>query len=117
MLGVLFVVRNRAKAGWGQGDWAKIISQHNQFSSMSVAGDSQTVLYPDVRDPSFLQVLQIVDTVYDGSRDDVLTNGALYYADLGSPAYHKGGWFDRFIAGDQETHPRVAQIGTTTYFK
>lgn len=117
MLGVLFVVRNRLKALWNGGDWCKIIAAHNQFSSMSVLGDSQTVAYPDVRDPSFLQLLQTVDSVYDDSRKDVLTNGALYYADMASPGYTKGGWFDRVIVGDPAKHPRAAQIGTTTYFK
>lgn len=117
MLGVLFVVRNRAKAGWGTGDWCRVIDAHNQFSSMTVLGDGQTVEYPDVRDPQFLQVLQTVDAVYDDEKKDLLTNGALYYADLASPAYDKGGWFDRTIVQDPANHPRVAQIGTTTYFK
>lgn len=117
MLGVLFVVRNRAKAGWNNGDWCKIIDARNQFSSMSVLGDSQTVAYPDVRDPQFLQILQAVDTVYDDTRKDLLTNGALYYADLSSPGYTKAGWFDRVIVGDPTNHPRVAKIGTTDYFK
>jgi Cell Wall Hydrolase len=116
MLGVIFVVRNRARAGWSEGDWVKVIAARNQFSSMSVLGDSQTVDYPDVRDPSFLQVLQLVDSIYDDERTDLLTNGALYYADLGSPAYDKSGWFERAIVGDPANHPRVAQIGTTTYF-
>jgi hypothetical protein len=119
MLGVLFVVRNRARAGWSQGSWSKIIESHNQFSSMSVVGDSQTVAYPDldVRDPGFLQILQIVDSVYDDTRPDLLTNGALYYADLNSASYTKGGWFDRNIMQDPARHPRAAQIGSTSYFK
>ena len=116
MLAVLYVIRNRAKAGWGGGSWSKIMEQHNQFSSMTVLGDGQTVAYPDPRDPLYLQILQLVDTVYDDSRADNLTGGALYYADLGSPAYHKGGWFDVNIAQSKD-HPRVATIGTTTYFK
>jgi hypothetical protein len=116
MLAVLFVVRNRSKAGWNGGDWAKIIEGHNQFSSISVLGDSQTVEYPDVRDPAFLAILQSVDSVYDDERQDLLTNGALYYADLGK-GVTPGGWFDRNITQDPATHPRVAQIGTTTYFK
>lgn len=116
MLGVLYVVRNRAKAGWNSGNWSKNIEAHNQFSSMTIAGDSQTVLYPDPRDPQFLQVLQLVDSVYDDSRPDNLTNGALYYADMGSPSYNKGGWFDRNVV-QSPAHPRCAQIGTTTYFK
>lgn len=117
MMGVIFVLRNRAKAGWNSGSWIKNIDAKNQFSSISVIGDSQTVVYPDPRDPSFQQLMQIVDTIYDGTREDNLTNGALYYADMGSPAYNKGGWFDRNIAQNPTEHPRCAQIGTTTYFK
>lgn len=116
MLAVLFVVRNRAKQGWSQGNWSKIMETHNQFSSMSVLGDGQTIAFPDVRDPNFLQILQAVESVYDGTRQDLLTSGALYYADMGSPAYHKNGWFDVHIVGDPERFPRIAQIGTTTYF-
>lgn len=119
MLGVLFVVRNRAKAGWENGDWIRIISAHNQFSSMSGLDDSQTVMYPDQRDPQFLQflqILQMVDSVYDDTRKDLLTNGALYYADLGKGVTH-GGWFQRNIVQQPALHPRIAQIGTTSYFK
>jgi Cell Wall Hydrolase len=117
MLGVLFVVRNRSKANWGQGDWSKIIESHNQFSSVSVLDNPETVLYPDVRNPQFLDVLQTVDAIYNDERQDLLTMGALYYADMGSPLYDKDGWFAKNIAGDPDQHPRVAQIGTTTYFK
>ena len=37
----------RSKAGWNGGDWVKIIDTHNQFSSMTIVGDTQTVLYLD----------------------------------------------------------------------
>lgn len=116
-LAVCFVVRNRVNAGWSQGDWGKVIETHGQFSSISIIGDSQTVLYPDTRDPLFLTVLQAVEGIYDGTTDDTLTNGALYYADLSSKAYNKGGWFDRNIVQFPETHPRCAVIGSTTFFK
>lgn len=116
MLGVMFVVRNRVNAGWNGGDWVKVITSHNQFSSISVLGDSQTVWYPDSREPNFQRILQEVDGVYDGSTADTLTNNALYYADLSSPGYNKGGWFDRCVANSPD-HPRVAVIGSTTYFK
>lgn len=122
MLGVLFVIRARAKAvtnpdwKWTQGSWSRVMEAHNQFSSMSVIGDGQTVKYPDPRDPKFLLVLQYVDTVYDDTRADNLTDGALYYADLGR-GVEVGGWFDRNIIANPAVHPRTAQIGTTTYFK
>ena len=116
MLGVLFVVRNRAKAGWNEGSWTKIIEAHNQFSSISVVGNSQTVLFPDPRDPDFLAIMQLVDSVYDDTRPDNLTQGALYYADLNA-GVTPGGWFETNIVAHPDIHPRTAQIGTTTYFK
>jgi hypothetical protein len=116
MLGVLFVVRNRSKAGWFGGGWLNNMEAHNQFSSMTIKGDAMTVYYPDPRDPAFQKVMQLVDDIYDDNLQD-LTNGALYYADLTSPAFVKDGWFDRNIVQDSNGHPRCAQIGTTTYFK
>jgi Cell Wall Hydrolase len=116
MLGVMFVIRNRVKKGWFGGDYLSNIAGHNQFSSMSVSGDSQTVHYPVIHDPTFTQLLQLTDEVYDDTRTDTITNGALYYADMASTGYNHGGWFDRNIAQNAIDHPRVAVIGTTTYF-
>lgn len=120
MLGVLFVVRARAKSTlpeWKscQGSWTKVIEAHNQFSSMTVKGDPGTVHYPDPRDPKFLNILQLVDTVYDDTRIDNLTGGALYYADIGQ-GITPGGWFERNIIGQPDIHSRTATIGSTTYF-
>jgi len=116
MLAVLFLVRRRADQ-WYAGDWVKTITAHNQFSSMVIKGDPETVWYPDSREPNFQKILQYVDGIYDGSTLDNLTNGALYYSDLNSPAFQKGGWFDVNIVQKPDEHPRTAQVGTTTYFK
>ncbi len=124
MLGVLFLVRARAKAGsagnpdwrWCEGSWTRVMEKHGQFSSLSIVGDSQTVLFPDPRDPAFLDLLQIVDSVYDDTRPDNLTGGALYYCDIGK-GVTPGGWFETNILKRPDLHPRTAQIGTTTYFK
>src|ERR1051326_685181 len=86
-LGVMFVVRNRVKAGWQGGDWLKVITGHNQFSSISIVGDSQTVVYPQLGDPNFTKLLQYVDGVFDNTMTDSLTQGALYYADLNSGGF------------------------------
>jgi hypothetical protein len=113
-LGVLFVVRNRVNAGWG--NWTQVISKHGQFSSISIVGDSQTVEYPDVRDPLFQILLQRVDGIYEGVAPDNLVDGALYYADLQSPGFDKNGWFANTILKNPDKYPRLAQVGTTTYF-
>jgi Cell Wall Hydrolase len=115
-LGVLFVIKNRAKAGWDFGDIFKIITQKNQFDSMVRAGDPNTVVYPEPSDQIFSKLVQYVDGIMDGTIEDTLTQGAKYYADLTSPGYTKGGWFDRQIVQFPEKHPRVATVGSTTYF-
>jgi hypothetical protein len=115
-LGVLFVIRNRALAKWHAGDWNKIMLDKNQFSSMTVPGDGQLVHYPDPTDPTFIRVLQYVDGVYDNTTADNLTSGSLYYADMSSPAYNKTGWFQKNIV-ESVSHPRLATIGSTSFFK
>lgn len=121
MIAVLFVIQRRAVAGWEGGDWSKIVLAKNQFDSMTSVGDPNTVQFPDAHDPVYQKLLQWVDAIYgqmgtDGTAEDKLTNGALYYADMSSKAYQVGGWFDREIVQKPDAHPRVAQIGTTTYF-
>jgi hypothetical protein len=119
MLAVLFLLRNRQndrKDFSNLNSWSALIQEHNQFSSMTVLGDGQTIHWPDPRDPVFVRLLQAVDSIYDNTAVDTLTHGALYYADLNSPKYNKGGWFDRNVVGKPEAHPRVTTIGTTTYF-
>jgi hypothetical protein len=116
-LGVLFVLRTRVAAGWFGGDLYKNITAKNQFSSMVIKGDNRTVYYADPREPNFQKVLQFVDNVFDGTMKDILTNGAIYYSDLQSAGFQKGGWFDRAIVQRPDLHPRCATIGTTSYFK
>jgi hypothetical protein len=116
MLAVIFVIKNRAKANWLGGDIHKIITEKNQFDSVVRIGDPNTVEYPDPRDPTFQKVCQYVDGILDGTTADNLTSGSLYYADLNSPGYTKDGWFDRNIVQSPD-HPRLATIGTTSYFK
>lgn len=70
MLAVLFVIRNRAQAGWAGGDWLKIVEE---------LSEENTLYYPDTREPNFQRLLQWVDGVYDGTIEDKITNGAKYY--------------------------------------
>ena len=116
-LGVLFVIRNRAKANWELGDWFRIITAKNQFDSIIRIGDPGTVRYPDPEDLIFSKLVTYLDGIYSGQIEDTLTQGALWYADIGSPGFTRGGWFDRNILQKSDEHPRIAVIGTTTYFK
>lgn len=114
MLSVAFVLRNRAKAGWFHGSIYENVIAHNQFSSMTVEGDHNTDEFPDTREPQFQTLLQLLDEVFDDSRIDNLTNGALYYAVIQDST---SGWFKHNILDKPDEHPRVAQLGKTTFFK
>jgi len=111
MLAVACVVANRVRA-WKK-SWCEVIDAHDQFSSMTVKGDSQTIVYPDVRDPLFLRLIQALDAIYEGRSKDV-TNGALYYGDLQDVT---SDWFKVHILGDPSAHPLCARIGRHSFFR
>ena len=121
MVGVLHNVRNRAKAGWHGGSILANIVARNQFSSMTVPGDGQLTKWADPSDngygPGFQKLLSMAPAILSGASDDSdPTAGALYYADLTSPGFQKGSWFDKNIVNSSD-HPIVARIGSTSYFK
>lgn len=115
---VLNVIYNRTKHpefGFSNNIYHNITVK-NQFSSMTVVGDTQTVVYPDLANQDFVKLMQYVDLLFDGKVIDRLTNGALYYADLGSPGFDEHGWFANTILASPERFPRVAKVGSTDYF-
>jgi len=113
MLSVVFVMRTRAKQGWHHGSIYNNVVARNQISSMTVVGDQNTDEYPDIRDPNFQTLLFKIEDIYNDCPDQ-LTNGASYYANL---TIATSPWFQKNIVEDQVNHPRVAQLGQTTFFK
>jgi len=113
MLAVVFVLRRRAELGWNGGSLYNNAIAKNQFSSMSVMGDPNTVRYPDIREPGFQTLLQKVEDIYEGAADN-LTNGACYYC---VPENSTSGWFKSNILDRPDEHPRCAVIGKTFFFK
>jgi spore germination cell wall hydrolase CwlJ-like protein len=107
MRAVAHVIANRVKA-W-KTDWISAITKPNQFSSMTVLGDSQTVVWPTEQDAVNLYVL--ISNVYDGTDPDN-TNGALYYA---NEANVTSEWYKTYIMSP--THPISATIGPQTFRK
>lgn len=112
MLAVVFVLRNRAKAGWNDGSIYQNAIALNQISSISVLGDPNTIKFPDIRDPDFQTLLHKIDAIYNDAPDQI-TSGAKYYAVLKDAT---SGWFFKNIVNKPSEHPRVAQIGKTTFF-
>jgi spore germination cell wall hydrolase CwlJ-like protein len=110
MLAVAHVIHNRVKA-WGK-SYCEVIDGHDQFSSMTIAGDSQLLVWPDVRNPLFVQLLQKLDDAYAGTGDD-LTKGSIYYGNLANVT---SGWFKSEIVGKPDQHPMKAIIGKQHFF-
>ena len=111
MRAVMHVFRNRVEAGWG--DYAAVITKKNQISSMSVPGDSQTVVWPRLPDPIFEQAMQIAEVIYEGGDHD-LTRGALYYGNL--EHIDSGGWFERNIVAKPKEHPLLVSLGEHSFY-
>lgn len=107
MLAILHVIRNRARAGWEDGDWLKIIQNADRAAAHPVLPDG----YPDINDEDFCALLVAVTEIYAGSDDDI-TGGALYYADLSRARLE----FRARIASSPEQHPKTAQVGTALQF-
>lgn len=107
---VMHVIRNRVNGNWGT--WEHVICSPNQFSSMTIKGDSNLLRWPKSPDAAFDQILQLVDGIWDGSDEDI-TNGALYYY---NPEIATSEWFTTNIAQNTAEHPQVAQIGAHVFF-
>lgn len=107
MVAVMHVVRNRCWA-WHKG-WQRAITEHGQFSSMSVVGDSQTITWPEAGDVSFGIAMAQAAAVHNGAGDDP-TNGALYYW---NPLTATSEWFRSNIATKRVM---TAQIGKHQFF-
>lgn len=113
MRAVAHVIRNRVEATNKPDTWEDVIEGKNQFSSLTVPGDSQLVLWPKQPDPRFEQAMDIAARVYE-DHDFDLTNGAHYYANLETAT---SGWFQHNIVENPQEHPQVAKIGHHTFFR
>lgn len=107
MRAVMHVVANRVKAN--KSSWISEICKPKQFSSITVCGDSQTVVWPTEKDAVNLYAL--VSNIYDGTDPDN-TNGALYYA---NEANVTSSWYRENIMTDN--HPVSATIGQQVFRK
>lgn len=120
-IAVMMVIRNRVRAGWHSGDWLQVLQNHSLYEAHTPTTPVHE--YPDVRDPIFLRLLQLVDGVYDGSMQDVLTTspkpamgearGGLFYADQNNITRE---WFLENISRNPVSHPRTSQVGQVIFF-
>lgn len=109
MLAVLYVLRNRVKAGWNGSDYLDVIAAAQQSSAHKI----ESISVPDVRDPNFRRLLSLIDGIHAGTSNDEMTDGALFYADFTNVSED---FKERIIEHPQE-HPRVAQVGPVHLFR
>lgn len=105
MLAVGHVIANRVFQ-WSH-SWYAVIVGANEFSSMTIKGDGQTVKYPQPNDPVF----QLAENVYTGFSQRDPTLGALYYS---NESVVGEGWYRTHIIEDP-AHPVTVVIGRHTF--
>ncbi len=104
------------------GDWLSVIANDPAYSAYTGNGVRYSVGtgpaalqdFPDLRDDVFQKFLWEVDRIYDGSRADPETEGALWWAET-----HKINrpWFLESIVRKPSDHPRIAQVGPLTLWR
>lgn len=109
MVAVAHVLRNRVDGGWEGGDWMRMLDGAEKLRGSS----RYRATGVDIQAVMIQRFLRQVDDIYDGSSTDELTNGALYYCELHNIT---NAWFLDSIVRDPESHPRLAQVGLTTFF-
>jgi hypothetical protein len=108
MRAVAHVIANRVKAN--KSSWVAEICKPKQFSSMTICGDSQTVVWPAEID--VVNLYALMTNVYNGTDPDN-TNGALFYAN--EPEVGPGWYRANIIEGTE--HPVTATVGQQTFRK
>lgn len=129
MVAVALVIRYRVRAGFYGGDWLQVLSHHQDYAAVH---NPHTPDLPDPRHPSFSQLLQQIDGIFDGRReDDILVPNAtmgpivsfdgqperpvpLYYARLDDP--NIGQWFLENISRNTDKHRLIATVGNLSFF-
>lgn len=109
MKAVCFIIRNRVKAGWHDGNWLTCIEH-----AAEVAGNlpPETPRLLNLNERSLQMLTRDVDGIFHGTAMDELANGfgdpgmkgsrpALYYQFMNRPA---SPWFEERIKGDRANH-------------
>lgn len=116
MTAVAWVIQNRFNAKFdGASTILDVITEKNQFSSLTVLGDRMTVKWPRSNsaqaDLSAWAAAQQIVLNLSTSTDP--TNGALYYY---NPKTATSSWFTQNIA-HSPNHPQTAEIKSQVFFK
>lgn len=105
-LGVMHVIKNRQKSGWGS--YLHILDTMGKWEG----SPAPTPTHPDLWNRNFLRLLNEVDSIMDDTRRDP-TGGGLYFADTTKIT---SDWFLQHVARNPEK-VRCGDINSWTYWK
>jgi hypothetical protein len=112
---ICYVIRNRVLAGWSNGSYLAVITQHELAAGNE---DSETWTPKlDVEDRVLQMIVRDIDDVYFGTSDDQVkrvVQDALYYQFIDKPIRE---WFTDHILMNSKDHPRIAGVGTILFFR
>jgi hypothetical protein len=124
MKAIVYVWRNRLKAGWGDGTWLTIVRGQKE-----VAGNEpEDPIEVDLADRLLNMLVRDIDDMYMGVSYDetrAIVEGtveleagkkpvpALYYHFIDRPSTP---WFTDNIVREYKSHPCIARIGTLALF-
>jgi hypothetical protein len=113
MRAMCYVIRNRVRAGWGDGTWLSVIESHHNV-------DGNTIPQPrilDSQDRPLQLLLRDIDDIYNGTSSDLTQNviqDALYFQAVDLPPRQ---WFVEHIVRKPTEHERIAQVGPFAFFR
>lgn len=112
MKAVCYIVRNRVRAGWHDGQWIEAIQKADE----SAGNQPYPAQRIDVYSRIFQILLNAIDDIYfSAASDDVerVVDKALYYQFVDRPLREE---FTETILRHPESHPRRAVIGSMILF-
>lgn len=123
MLSIACVFRNRARAGWQNGDWLAILLDYQRTAADEstvyhvLSGGFPLIAFPHLREPDFERLLRRIDGIFEGMEPDTpeIVEGPppLYYCSMASALRP---WFLENICRKPDQHPRVGQVGQLVLF-
>lgn len=122
MKAVCFIIRNRVKAGWHDGNWLTCIEYAPEVAG-NLPPENPRIL--DLNERALQLLARDVDGIFQGTTMDDLASGfgdpgakgtrpALYYQFMNRPATP---WFQKHIVNDRRNHAIRTRLDPMVFFE
>lgn len=127
MLAICYIIRNRVKLQWEDGNWIRVMERADQHSAHFPIDMPSVEIDPESR--QYQRLLREVDDVYYGGGGSPIGEGGglslfdsmcerkherLYWMHTGRPVKK---WFQDNIVRDTQNHPQRGVLGTMMFFE